>query len=69
MNCVECETDLSRNSPAVALCSMCGAGLCSTHARTVTLDDEAPLRHDAHGQQRDRPERVTCRRCDRLVLC
>ncbi|WP_414696445.1 DUF2180 family protein [Pengzhenrongella sp.] len=49
MNCVDCETILRRNTPAIAVCTMCGAGLCTEHALT-------PARHDPAQASGGRPQ-------------
>ncbi|MEU8844819.1 DUF2180 family protein [Streptomyces sp. NPDC048564] len=61
MNCFECDQQ-GQPVVAVAVCSVCGAGVCATHVRT----EAKQLRQPAHPGKvmHERPARqLTCPTC------
>lgn len=62
MNCFECSADGGRVAPAVAICSACGAAVCSLHV----IVDAAQLNVPSVGRPAAVPiggRRLHCRVC------
>ena len=62
MNCFDCTTQLQQVTPAVAICSRCGAAICGSHTVQghAVVEDRSPgnpTRHQLPGR------RLYCRTC------
>ncbi|MDH2392502.1 DUF2180 family protein [Streptomyces sp. HNM0663] len=64
MNCYECRRVSGTTNPAEAVCSQCGAGLCSAHVRIEKREVHQP--HGLGKSSADLPgRRIVCPVCER----
>ncbi|MDO8143830.1 MULTISPECIES: DUF2180 family protein [unclassified Isoptericola] len=62
MNCFECATEHQATTPAVTVCSQCGAGSCIKHTRAAHAHKEVYYSPGAPGE-RDLGRRMFCTTC------
>ncbi|MEU9734842.1 DUF2180 family protein [Streptomyces sp. NPDC048002] len=61
MNCFECD-EIGQSVAAVAVCTVCGAGVCATHVRTETMQIREPA-HPGKVMHNRSARRLTCPTC------